>query len=114
MSSDAMELMVDDIIEVGYMLSCEEVAWVFKEIRQGKHGKTYNGITPDMVIPAVKDFLDRRLRYMQNNRPIKGKVNVVKFLVDNNVIKEDLNYKKGDNMSLKDVVQEIKRLEDAK
>jgi hypothetical protein len=116
MSEVALEDMVTDIMEVGWMLSCEEVHLLFKEIRQGRHGKMYNGLTPDVVIPALNDFIKRRVEhFMAKNeekhaktKDINPHVNIVRFLLDNGIIKKA---EEARSYTPEEIEAEIKRIE---
>lgn len=55
-----VDAIADDLYEVAYFLSFEELARFFKEFRQGVHGKTFQGLNSENVCTAARNYIQLR------------------------------------------------------
>ena len=58
-----IQAIAEDVFEVGYMCSFEEVKHFFKGLRRGYYGSSYQNINSEYVIKALDQFLSERATY---------------------------------------------------
>jgi hypothetical protein len=58
-----IQAIAEDVFEVGFMCSFEEIKHFFKELRKGKYGSSYQNINSEYVITALNKFLTERSTY---------------------------------------------------
>lgn len=63
-----VDAIAEDLYDVAYFLSFEELTRFFKEFRQGIHGKTFQGLNSENVCNAAISYIQSRaLRIAQKN-----------------------------------------------
>ena len=59
----AVEVISQDLYDVLYILSFEELADFFKRTRKGQFGKFYGGISSDVLLDYADKYLSERVNY---------------------------------------------------
>ena len=78
LNENTIEAIADDIYEVAYFLSIEELVYFFKGLRRGEYGSLYQGLNSETVIKGLQKYSQNRSTYWggkseDESKRIKGR-----------------------------------------
>lgn len=97
LNEHATKLIAEDVYDILYTCSFEELSRFFKEFRSGLHGKIFQGINSENVCEAARNYMNHRQMYFANRSENESNLQKVRRTREEN----------GENLTIEEIKERV-------